>query len=148
MFRVVKVYRFCAFMDRTERHTNYPNVFRSFSLLHCLLVTFHWNGCLYHVFNKNNKFTGSSGHSWLRPEPGPNDTFKMYLQSYYWCTLALTTVGDLPRPRNSLQYSFVILQLLFGVLLFATILGHVSSIVASIGLARKEFQGTYRLFFN
>ena len=27
-FRLVKIYRFWAFMDRTERHTNYPNLFR------------------------------------------------------------------------------------------------------------------------
>lgn len=30
--------RFWAFMDRTERHTNYPNLFRSTSLIHYLLV--------------------------------------------------------------------------------------------------------------
>ncbi|CAG9107968.1 unnamed protein product [Plutella xylostella] len=55
-FRLVKIYRFWAFMDRTERHTNYPNLFRSTSLIHYLLVIFHWNGCLYHIIYKNNGF--------------------------------------------------------------------------------------------
>jgi hypothetical protein len=72
------------------------------------------------------------------------DVVKQYLQSYYWCTLALTTIGDLPRPRSKFEYLFVIIQLLFGLLLFATVLGHVANIVTSVSTARKEFQGEYR----
>ncbi|KAL6255986.1 hypothetical protein P5V15_013222 [Pogonomyrmex californicus] len=93
-FRLVKIYRFWAFMDRTERHTNYPNLFRSTSLIHYLLVIFHWNGCLYHIIYKNNGF-GSK--NWVFSDSETADVVKQYLQSYYWCTLALTTIGDLPR---------------------------------------------------
>ncbi|XP_015608192.2 cyclic nucleotide-gated channel rod photoreceptor subunit alpha [Cephus cinctus] len=137
-FRLVKIYRFWAFMDRTERHTNYPNLFRSTSLIHYLLVIFHWNGCLYHIIYKNNGF-GSK--NWVFNDSETADVVKQYLQSYYWCTLALTTIGDLPRPRSKGEYLFVIAQLLFGLLLFATVLGHVANIVTSVSAARKEFQG-------
>ncbi|XP_047523199.1 cyclic nucleotide-gated cation channel alpha-3 isoform X1 [Pieris napi] len=136
-FRLVKIYRFWAFMDRTERHTNYPNLFRSTSLIHYLLVIFHWNGCLYHIIYKNNGF-GSK--NWVYHDTETADVVKQYLQSYYWCTLALTTIGDLPRPRSKGEYVFVIAQLLFGLLLFATVLGHVANIVTSVSSARKEFQ--------
>ncbi|KPI93392.1 Cyclic nucleotide-gated channel rod photoreceptor subunit alpha [Papilio xuthus] len=136
-FRLVKIYRFWAFMDRTERHTNYPNLFRSTSLIHYLLVIFHWNGCLYHIIYKNNGF-GSK--NWVYHDTESADVVKQYLQSYYWCTLALTTIGDLPRPRSKGEYVFVIAQLLFGLLLFATVLGHVANIVTSVSTARKEFQ--------
>ncbi|XP_043480094.1 cyclic nucleotide-gated cation channel alpha-3 isoform X2 [Leptopilina heterotoma] len=136
-FRLVKIYRFWAFMDRTERHTNYPNLFRSTSLIHYLLVIFHWNGCLYHIIYKNNGF-GSK--NWVYKESKSTDVVDQYLQSYYWCTLALTTIGDLPRPRSKGEYLFVIAQLLFGLLLFATVLGHVANIVTSVSSARKEFQ--------
>ncbi|KAJ3655106.1 hypothetical protein Zmor_014247 [Zophobas morio] len=137
-FRLVKIYRFWAFMDRTERHTNYPNLFRSTSLIHYLLVIFHWNGCLFHIILKNDGF-GSK--NWVYSDSESTDYVKAYLQSYYWCTLALTTIGDLPRPRNKGEYLFVIFQLLFGLLLFATVLGHVANIVTSVSAARKEFQG-------
>lgn len=90
-FRLVKIYRFWAFMDRTERHTNYPNLFRSTSLIHYLLVIFHWNGCLYHIIYKNNGF-GSK--NWVYQDTETADVVKQYLQSYYWCTLALTTIGE------------------------------------------------------
>ena len=143
-FRLVKIYRFWAFMDRTERHTNYPNLFRSTSLIHYLLVIFHWNGCLYHIIYKNNGF-GSK--NWVFHDSESADVVKQYLQSYYWCTLALTTIGDLPRPRSKAEYVFVIVQLLFGLLLFATVLGHVANIVTSVSAARKEFQGKWDGFF-
>lgn len=142
-FRLVKIYRFWAFMDRTERHTNYPNLFRSTSLIHYLLVIFHWNGCLYHIIYKNNGF-GSK--NWVFHDSESADVVKQYLQSYYWCTLALTTIGDLPRPRSKAEYVFVIAQLLFGLMLFATVLGHVANIVTSVSAARKEFQGKWNLF--
>lgn len=90
----IVTHRFWAFMDRTERHTNYPNLFRSTSLIHYLLVIFHWNGCLYHIIDKNNGF-GSK--NWVFSDSETADVVKKYLQSYYWCTLALTTIGDLPR---------------------------------------------------
>ncbi|KAH0564310.1 hypothetical protein KQX54_011358 [Cotesia glomerata] len=136
-FRLVKIYRFWAFMDRTERHTNYPNLFRSTSLIHYLLVIFHWNGCFYHIIYKNHAF-GSK--NWVYNDSEDVDVVEQYLQSYYWCTLALTTIGDLPRPRSKSEYLFVIVQLLFGLLLFATVLGHVANIVTSVSAARKEFQ--------
>lgn len=163
-------------MDRTERHTNYPNVVRSSYLIHTLLVVFHWNGCVFHLVLKNDGF-GSK--NWVYSESQSNegkrqpnsmfahnidrllgpDHVKAYLQSYYWCTLALTTIGDLPRPRSKPEYLFVIFQvkhssassgtgnwkgdfqLLFGLLLFASVLGHVANIVTSVSAARKEFQG-------
>ena len=46
-------------MDRTERHTNYPNLFRFFSLIHYLLVAFHWNACVFHLLHYNKGFGGA-----------------------------------------------------------------------------------------
>ncbi|XP_050302221.1 cyclic nucleotide-gated cation channel alpha-3 isoform X2 [Anthonomus grandis grandis] len=138
--RLIKLYRFWAFMDRTERHTNYPNFVRSSYLIHTLLVVFHWNGCVFHLVLKNDGF-GSKNWVYSENTSGEGtDHVKAYLQSYYWCTLALTTIGDLPRPRSKPEYIFVIFQLLFGLLLFASVMGHVANIVTSVSAARKEFQ--------
>uniref|UniRef100_T1JLX7 Cyclic nucleotide-binding domain-containing protein n=1 Tax=Strigamia maritima TaxID=126957 RepID=T1JLX7_STRMM len=138
-FRLVKIYRFWAFLDRTERHTNYPNVFRACSLIHYLLVIFHWNACLYNLISKNGGFG-----SWTYPEEeyrkGVTDVVRRYLHSFYWSTLSLTTIGDLPRPKTKGEYLFVIMENVFGLLLFATVLGHVALIVTNVSTARKEFQ--------
>ena len=63
IFRLVKVYQFWAFMDRTERHTNYPNLFRFFSLIHYLLVAYHWNACIFHLLHWDKGFGGAACES-------------------------------------------------------------------------------------
>ena len=40
------------------------------------------------------------------------DISKLYLMSYYWTILAMTTVGNLPHPTTKVQYVYVISQLL------------------------------------
>ena len=42
------------------------------------------------------------------------DITKLYLMSYYWTILAMTTVGNLPHPTTKVQYFYVIFQLLGG----------------------------------
>lgn len=137
-FRLVKIYRFWAFLDRTERHTNYPNVFRAVNLTHYVLVIFHWNACLSHIISTTDGF-GSIG--WFRSSAcDSSDVLCEYLHAFYWSTLALTTIGDLPRPRTKGEYLFLVVQIVLGLFLFAAVLGHVANIVTNVSAARKEFQ--------
>jgi hypothetical protein len=53
-FRLVKIYRFWSFLDRTERHTNYPNLFRTLVMLHNLFAIFHWNACISYFLSRYN----------------------------------------------------------------------------------------------
>lgn len=139
-FRLVKIYRFWAFLDRTERHTNYPNVFRTLSLIHYILVIFHWNACLSHIIHIKDGF---GSRDWFTRSKNKTDCEGVtcdYLHAMYWSVLALTTIGDLPMPRTKSEYSFLFMQLVFGLFLFATVLGHVANIVTNVSAARKEFQ--------
>ncbi len=151
-FRLVKIYRYWAFLDRTERHTNYPNVVRTITLLHYLFAIYHWNACLIHLISKN-----LDDEFWLEPKvrdtnedyigPKERDVLTKYLHALYWSTLTLTTIGELPRPVTKGQYFFVIVQFVFALLLFSTILGHVANIVTSISTARKDFQSKSNLLY-
>ena len=134
-FRLVKIYRFWAFLDRTERHTNYPNLIRTINLLHYLVAIYHWNACVMFLVIRH-----LDTEEWGYPRD-KTDVLKNYLHSLYWSTLTLTTIGDLPRPKFKGEYVFVILQFVFGLLLFSAVLGHVANIVTSISFARKDFQG-------
>lgn len=51
-FRLVKIYRFWEFLDRTERHTNFPNFFRTIVMLHYLFAIFHWNACFSYFISR------------------------------------------------------------------------------------------------
>uniref|UniRef100_A0A914V3A6 Ion transport domain-containing protein n=1 Tax=Plectus sambesii TaxID=2011161 RepID=A0A914V3A6_9BILA len=48
--RLVKIYKFWAFIDISERHTSYPNSFRVLVLIHYLLLVFHWNACILYSY--------------------------------------------------------------------------------------------------
>lgn len=139
-FRLVKIYRFWSWLDRTERHTNYPNIFRTISLSHYILAIFHWNACVYHLISVRGGFGSSDWFTGSRAEEC-TDIDCDYLHAFYWSTLALTTIGDLPRPRTKSEYLFLIIELVAGLFMLATVLGHVANIVTNVSAARKEFQG-------
>lgn len=70
-----------------------------------------------------------------------NSTVHEYLHAFYWS--AMFIIGQHPRPTTPEAYVFVIVEVLLGLLLFATVLGHITQIVASISSDRKEFQGKH-----
>ena len=218
-FRLVKIYRFWAFLDRTERHTNFPNVFRTVVMMHYLFAIFHWNACFTHyisqylstnvmlkttippsqgfnTINTNNASANmaprnpNSHHHYainytttsnspvdvqlfmsLHNEPGnvprafrsttssygadflsgnkmghngrhqdDSDLLKTYLMAFYTSTKIMTLVSEMPNPTTSQDYIFAIFQLIVALLLFATIMGHVSYIVSNLVNERKEFK--------
>ena len=105
-FRLVKIYRFLSFLDRTERHTNYPNLFRTLTLTHYILIIFHWNSCVYHLISKRGVFGISDWFPYTKDE-ACNDVRCDYLHAFYWSTLALTLTGDLPKPKTKPEYVFL-----------------------------------------
>lgn len=142
-FRLVKIYRFWNFLDRTERHTNYPNVVRTVSLLHYLFAIYHWNACFISIIVQKMNINESYRFQVDANDESKKDVFSLYLISLYWSTMTLTTIDALPKPQLRGEYVFVIVQFIFALLLFSTILGHVANIVASISTARKDFQSKY-----
>lgn len=48
--------------------------------------------------------------------------------------------GETPQPENDLEYVFVVADFLAGVLIFATIVGNIGSMITNMNVARVEFQ--------
>ena len=134
IFRLVKVYQFWAFMDRSERHTNYPNMLRFVSLIHYLLLVFHWNACLFHLLHYTTGFgfeANSAAQLWNTSNyPVHGDSFMTYLKSVYWTVLAMTTIGGLPSPKTCSDFLYVIFELVIGNITFATVLDYIANIVS------------------
>ena len=65
---------------------------------------------------------------------------RMYIYSFYWSTLTLTTIGETPPPEEDIEYVFVVIDFLIGVLIFATIVGNVGSMITNMNAGRAEFQ--------
>ncbi|XP_033631451.1 cyclic nucleotide-gated cation channel alpha-3-like [Asterias rubens] len=133
--------------DRTETVTNFPNVFRVINLILYIMIIIHWNACLYFIISDS---IGHGTDGWVYPgEEGPfplnmeNDTLiHQYIYSLYWSTLTLTTIGETPQPVLDIEYLFVVFDFLVGVLIFATIVGNVGTMISNMNATRAEFQNS------
>ena len=138
--KLFRLHRFITFQDRTERRTNYPNIFRIFNLVIYILIIIHLNGCVY--FQVSN-WIGFGVDNWVYPNisnPVQGTLTRMYIYSFYWSTLTLTTIGETPRPEKDVEYLFVVGDFLIGVLIFATIVGNVGSMITNMNASRTDFQ--------
>ena len=119
MNRLIKYHRFWIFMDRTESRTSFPNLFRLASLMQFILVIIHWNACIYFIVSRE---IGFGTDTWVYPgiygqtnlTGNSKSLTRKYIYSFYWSTLTLTTIGEVPPPHTNLEYLFVTLDYLIG----------------------------------
>ncbi|XP_017835929.1 cyclic nucleotide-gated cation channel subunit A [Drosophila busckii] len=137
--RLLRLPRLMEWFDRTETATGYPNAFRICKVVLAILVLIHWNACMYFAISYE---IGFSSDSWVYNLNGTrNNTLqRQYIYSFYWSTLTLTTIGETPTPENDAEYLFVVADFLAGVLIFATIVGNIGSMISNMNVARVEFQ--------
>jgi len=61
--RVLRVGRMLEFFDRTDSRTNYPHIFRVLQLVVYMIVSIHWNACLYYQISV---WIGLGSDEWVR----------------------------------------------------------------------------------
>ncbi len=141
--RCLRINRMFEFFERTETATNYPNMFRIGNLILYIIIIIHWNACFYFQISK---WMGFGTDEWVYfnitdpSHPEYQTLTRQYVYSFYWSTLTLTTIGETPWPVEDWEYVFVICDFLVGVLIFATIVGNVGSMITNMNQARAEFQ--------
>ncbi|XP_062909000.1 cyclic nucleotide-gated cation channel alpha-3 [Mobula hypostoma] len=138
--RLFRFSRMFEFFDRTETRTNYPNIFRIGNLVLYILIIIHWNGCIYYAISKS---IGFGVDTWVYPNishPEYGRLSRKYIYCLYWSTLTLTTIGETPPPVKDVEFLFVVIDFLVGVLIFATIVGNVGSMISNMNASRAEFQ--------
>ncbi len=94
------------------------------------------------LFLQISKWIGLGIDEWVYPDPTDPQFASlstMYIYSFYWSTLTLTTIGETPWPVNDIEYLFVVIDFLIGVLIFATIVGNVGSMITNMNASRSEF---------
>ncbi|KAK2863468.1 hypothetical protein Q5P01_003001 [Channa striata] len=164
--KLLRFNRMLEFFQRTETRTNYPNALRISNLVMYIVIIIHWNACLYYSFSKaiggvliplscslitgyftepSNTFSSSGFGADRFVYPDPTDPefgrlVRKYAYSMYWSTLTLTTIGETPPPVENSEYFFVVTDFLVGVLIFATIVGNVGSMITNMNAARADFQ--------
>lgn len=158
--RIVRLRRLNEFSDRTETRTSWPNAFRIFKMGLEIFILFHWNAC---VFFEISKWYGLNTDAWVfgyskvlnvRYNCQVDDALgnvtcqdvlsftnltKQYLLSFYFSSLTLASIGNQPMPQQDLQFIFVILDIILGMLILATIVGNVGSMITNMNASESEF---------
>lgn len=116
--RLLRFYRISEYFERTETRTNYPYIFRISKLIFYILVLIHWNACIYFAISY---FIGFDSDRWVYNRKRvlvaneTMDTFRhQYIYCFYWSTLTLTTIGEVPVPETDFEYTFVVINFLIG----------------------------------
>ncbi|XP_033743768.1 cyclic nucleotide-gated cation channel alpha-3-like [Pecten maximus] len=139
--RIIRFNRLLEFFDRTATRTSFTNMIRIMNLVLYILIIIHWNACIYFAISNS---IGFGSDLWVYPnvsDPKFQPLTRKYIYSFYWSTLTLTTIGETPVPEKDEEYLFVVVDFLIGVLIFATIVGNVGSMITNMNAARAEFQG-------
>ncbi|XP_077462423.1 cyclic nucleotide gated channel subunit alpha 1a [Stigmatopora argus] len=141
--KLLRIGRMMEFFKRTETKTNYPNIFRIGNLIMYILIIIHWNACFYFSFSKS---IGFGADDWVYPavddpeEPAFGQPMRKYAFSLYWSTLTLTTIGETPPPALDSEFIFHVVDFLVGVLIFATIVGNIATMISNMNAAQAQFQ--------
>jgi hypothetical protein len=114
-----------------------------------IVILIHWNAC---IFFSISYYIGFGEDRWVYPPTSGmsgsgnrtvtnNESLAMqYIYSFYWSTLTLTTIGETPQPAQDIEYFFVTVDFLVGVLIFATIVGNIGSMITNMNASRAEFR--------
>ncbi|XP_068748338.1 cyclic nucleotide-gated channel alpha-3-like isoform X2 [Montipora capricornis] len=133
--RLVKAYKSFRIKSAMESQANYPTFLRVFFLMHLMFLIIHWNAGFYFMVSR---LEGFGTNKWVYQ--GNGSLYQQYLQSVYWSTLTLTTIGDLPQPTTNLEYLYTTACYLTGVFMFATIVGNAGSIIVNRNAVRMDFE--------
>ncbi|XP_078362093.1 cyclic nucleotide-gated channel alpha-3-like isoform X3 [Oculina patagonica] len=133
--RIVKGYKSFRIKAVMESQANYPTFLRVFFLMHLMFLLIHWNAAFYYMISRAEGF---GTNEWVYQ--GNGSLYQQYLQSFYWSTLTLTAIGDLPAPTSNLEYVYTIACYLTGVFMFATIVGNAGSIIVNRNAVRMDFE--------
>ncbi|KAK7502695.1 hypothetical protein BaRGS_00005945, partial [Batillaria attramentaria] len=137
-FRLLKYPSMNRFFEKTDSHTNNPNLLRAFKLSLHLWLVIHWIGCFYYLISK---YEGLGSNDWVYPSTPEDDTFvRKYVLCMFWSTMTLTTIGERPGPVTNIEYVFTGMTFLIGVFVFAAVVGNVGDVISNMNAARHNFQ--------
>lgn len=148
--RLLKAHRWMRFESKFEHRTNRPGIWRLVFLMHKLVLVTHYDACCYYLICT---LEGLGTNNWVLPsavwapnvryfDPSYSGVLKQYLASMYWSTSLLMTVGVSTTPVTSLEFLFLVLNNILGVIMFGVLVGNIGIILSNINKEKSSFQNT------
>ena len=133
--RLLRLGRLAEFLQYAESRTSYPNALRVGILGIVVVLTIHWNACIYYQLSA---WIGLGSDNWVyTPTPGTN-LADHYFFCVYWSTMLLLTIGEMDHPVCELECVFMTVDYLLGILIIATVVGGISVSYTHLTLPTKR----------
>ena len=141
--RLLKINRVLELSQQTEASTNYPYLFRIFSIYITIILMVHFNSCIFFlVHNYTEAF-------YLKNKHIINVSFiRQYAHCFHRTMLQLTAISNLDPPTTSFEMMYMICNYLIGVLLFGIIVGNVTNIIDDLNMKRTMVTFFDLIIFN
>lgn len=135
--RLLRLGRLAEFLERAESRTKYPNALRIGILGIIVVLTIHWNACVYYQLSA---WIGLGSDNWVyTPKPG-TDLSDHYFFCVYWSTMLLLTIGEMDHPVSELECIFMTVDYLLGILIIATVVGGISETISKTSADSDSFR--------
>lgn len=129
--KLLKINRISELSQQTEATTNYPYLFRIFSIYITIILMVHFNSCIFFLVHTH------LGAFYLKNKHIINLSFiRQYAHCFHRTMLQLTAISNLDPPQTSFEMLYMILNYLTGVLLFGIIVGNVTNIINDLNMKR------------
>ncbi len=140
--RLIKLNRLFECRLKIETRSNHPFLLRIVYLILLILVVIHWNGCFYFLLSRE---IGIGSDGWVFNYNEKNlSTADLLLHEYmfcfFWSTLMLTTIGEVNSPENTFETTIMSLNFLVAIVIFATLVGNIGSVIANMSIQKNNFQ--------
>jgi CRP-like cAMP-binding protein len=133
--RLLKLNRIFEFRFKSEIRTENPYIVRIVFLVGLTLVIIHFNACIYYLLSN---YIGLGQDQFVMLNT--TDLLLSYSSCFYWSTLVLSTVGEVGTPTNDFESIVLIVAFLIAILLFASIIGNISSMLQNMNRQKNDFQ--------
>ncbi|KAH3775222.1 hypothetical protein DPMN_176621, partial [Dreissena polymorpha] len=129
--RLLKVQTFWEFYSRCDHLVRSAHAVRIVKTITYMLFLIHVETCGYYAISE---YEGFGSNRWVYNGQGI-----AYIRCFYLATKTATSIGNNPKPTNTLEYSFMTVYWVSGVFVFALLIGQIRDIVDAANMVKRTY---------
>ncbi|KAK7474999.1 hypothetical protein BaRGS_00033746, partial [Batillaria attramentaria] len=131
--RIFKIQTFWEFYERCDQAAkSSAHAIRIIKTMTYMLYLIHIETCGYYAMSD---YEGIGSNRWVFNGKG-----NAYIRCFYLATKTATSIGNNPKPTNTLEYLFMCAYWLSGVFVFALLIGQIRDIVEAAGQVKDSYR--------
>ncbi|GFS06619.1 cyclic nucleotide-gated cation channel beta-1 [Elysia marginata] len=129
-FKIQSYWEFYERCDQASR--SFGHAIRIIKTMTYMLFLIHIETCGYYAVSS---YQGIASNRWVYQGDGI-----AYIRCFYLATKTATSIGNNPKPTNTLEYIFMTIYWLSGVFVFALLIGQIRDIVEAAGMVKDTYR--------